>query len=37
MAAVAAAIKGGNEIEQATSKALDGKEEAPKRKHVRSI
>lgn len=37
MAAVASAIKGGNELEQAAAKALNSKEEAPKRKHVRSI
>jgi hypothetical protein len=37
MASVAAALKGGNELEQAAAKALGAKEEAPKRKHVRSI
>lgn len=37
MAAVAQAIKGGNELEQAAAKALNKDEEAPKRKHVRSI
>ena len=37
MAAVASLVKGGNELEQATGKALNAKEEAPKRKHVRSI